>query len=90
MDFGTVRVSDAAEKKMTIKNTGKYVIAYSFSSKAGGKSEIVTLVPDGGNVEPGKEATILVGPRALLGLVVGSQDTVGPTFPCDWSSSAAP
>lgn len=66
VDFGTVRVSDAEEKKMTIRNTGKYMIAYSFSNKAGSKSEIVTLVPDAGNVEPGKEATVLVGLKSLM------------------------
>ncbi|KXZ49496.1 hypothetical protein GPECTOR_21g722 [Gonium pectorale] len=59
VDYGTLRVVDDVTKPISIKNTGKYAIAYNFTMKPGSVLQgLLAIMPTSGNIDPGKEAKI--------------------------------
>ncbi|KAG2489301.1 hypothetical protein HYH03_012133 [Edaphochlamys debaryana] len=61
VDYGTLRVVDDVSKPITIKNTGKYAIAYNFSMKPNSVlAGLLTITPQSGNIDPNKDAKIEV------------------------------
>ena len=60
VDFSLVRVVDSAVKPVTIKNTGKYQISYTFSSRGPATKDVFAVIPESGTIDPGKEATVQV------------------------------
>ena len=60
LDFGAVRVGEPKENVITIKNEGKYPIAYNFTRKKKLTREIFTVEPEQDELKPGEEKTITV------------------------------
>ena len=51
---------DSTSKPITIKNTGKYAISFNFSIKKASTREVLCVVPEAGNIDPGKEVVVQV------------------------------
>lgn len=60
IDFEAVRVGDPKEKKVTLKNIGKYPVKYGFSMKKNKTREIFTIEPSEGVLAPEEVKDIVV------------------------------
>ena len=58
VDFGKLRVGDTVSNKFSLRNRGKYEISYDFSFKRPGLSNLFTIEPAQGAIEPGAAAEI--------------------------------
>jgi hydrocephalus-inducing protein len=67
VDFGLLRVVDDASRTISMKNTGKYTVAYKLLLRTPLVAELITVLPEEGSIDPGKEVVIMVrkqGPAA--------------------------
>ncbi len=60
MDYGALRVADDAVRPVAIKNLGKYPLSFKFAARTPAIRSLVTVLPEEGSVEPGKEAAVQV------------------------------
>ena len=60
IDFGNLRVGDAANNKFSLRNRGKYEISYDFSFKGSTVAQFFKIEPMTGKIEPGGAAEVNV------------------------------
>jgi hypothetical protein len=58
LDYGTVRVADSKQLPLVLRNNGKYGVRFAFTQRTALARELLTLVPDNGTIEPGKDVTV--------------------------------
>lgn len=59
---------DDLSKPLLIRNTGKYAIGFKLACKPGLVKDVITITPEQGNIDPGKDATIQVGGKRPRGI----------------------
>lgn len=60
VDFGALRVVDDCVKQLSLKNTEKYDVRFSFSITSDEVKQLLTITPSSGVVPPGKEVAVTV------------------------------
>jgi hypothetical protein len=60
VDFGPLRVVDDCVKHLTLKNTEKYDVKFSFAISSNLVKSLVTISPEDGSVPAGKEVAVKV------------------------------
>lgn len=57
VDFGVIRVCEASSKALALKNNGKYTVGFKMQFKSAYLTSLFNVVPEGGEIDPGKIAT---------------------------------
>ncbi|CAN0510644.1 unnamed protein product, partial [Ectocarpus sp. 8 AP-2014] len=60
LDFGRKRVGDSANERFTLRNRGKYEIAFAFRMRRGIAASLFKVEPSQGVVEPGQAVEVCV------------------------------
>jgi len=58
--FGALRVVDDAARALTLRNTGRYDVAFRFIVASQLVADLVGITPGEGALQPGKEVTVAV------------------------------
>ena len=75
LDFGIIRVGEAAVQKFTVVNQGKYDVKYAFNIRKALARELFTVEPPEGVIEPGQKGEIAVTFRSQREIeLVGNKD----------------
>lgn len=58
LDYGLVKVTQAATKSVTLTNSGKYAIAYMFHQRGVMTKELFSIAPAEGSLAPGGQQAV--------------------------------